>query len=593
MSARFSVYWALLLAGMSVLPRVRADEPPPRNGNDLEARADELFASWNRHDSPGCAVGIVQGGKLIYSKGFGSANLEYGVPNTPQTVIDVMSFTKSLTCACLAMLMDEGKLAPDDELRKYVPEMHPFDPPIRIRDLVCCKSGIWDQTSLSILIGCENAPQQVPLREADYFSLLAGQRTLPFQPGTEHRYSGGDYFLLGTIINRITGQSLGEFARRRIFEPLGMRRTFFQEDATRVVEQRMVGHWKPTGDEWRIWRPTGYWAGGGNLNTCVDDLYRWDQAFSGRALPRGKYLSELLEEGTLLGNRYCLDADAAMKETNRLARDDALPGKYRGLRRRQFTGGAWGMTSAMTQFPDQEFTAICLSNCEEITAWHITRRIADLYLADRLQPVAVRPTMRPASELPTASVSEAELRDKVGAYRVKNRGVIWTIALADGGLALTNHLGATMRLRPLSATRFDPEGPWQYPTTQYVFAPVDSGPPMLTTQWDEPENPGQLEFDRVELVDPTPTELAEMAGEYFCDELAAVYRLEVRDGKLWLRVNSRRWEQLDATVRDEFIPHIREPADARQITFLRNSSGQVTGLSIDYYRIRDVRFEKQ
>jgi hypothetical protein len=310
-------------------------------------------------------------------------------------------------------------------------------------------------------------------------------------------------------------------------------------------------------------------------------------------LPRGKYLNELLQEGTLLGNRYCLDADAAMKEANPRAKADAPPGQYRGLKRRQFTGGAWGMTSAMTQFPDQEFTAICLSNCDDITAWAMNRRIADLYLGDRLQPIVMRPAMRPASELPSVTLSDSELRDKIGAYRVKNRGVIWKIGLGDGGLELTDHLKKTFSLRPLSATRFDPEGPWQYPTTQFVFSPAAGGSPTLTTQWDEPENRGTLEFDRVELVDPTPDELADYAGQYASDELVAIYRLEIREGKLWLRVNSRRWEQLDATVRDEFIPHLREPADSRQITFLRDEKQKVSGLSIDYYRVRGVRFDKR
>jgi hypothetical protein len=373
-----------------------------------------------------------------------------------------------------------------------------------------------------------------------------------------------------------------------------MRRTFYEEDATRVALQRAVGHWKPKGDAWRIWRPTAYWAGGGNLNTCVEDLYRWDQAFSATRLPRGKYLNELLQEGTLLGNRYCLDVDAAVKETNPQAREDAPPGQYRGRKRRQFTGGAWGMTSAMTQFPDQEFTVICLSNSDDITAWAMNRRIADLFLADRLQPLTVRPTMRPASELPTVKLNESDLRDKVGAYRVKNRGVIWKIDLRAGGLELTNHLHDKIPLRPLSTTRFDPEGPQYYATTQFIFSPASAdGPPTLTTQWDEPENRGTLNFDRVELVDPTPEQMTKYAGQYMSDELAAVYRFEVREGKLWLRVNSRRWEQLDATVCDEFIPHAREPADLRQLTFIRNEQREVTALSIDYFRIRGVRFEKR
>ena len=104
---------------------------------------------------------------------------------------------------------------------------------------------------------------------------------------------------------------------------------------------------------------------------------------------------------------------------------------------------------------------------------------------------------------------------------------------------------------------------------------------------------GRLDFEAVELVDPTPDQLQEYAGRYESDELAATYRLIVRDGRLWLRVNSRRWEPLDATVRDEFV-HVQEPADGRIITFLRNEKGDVSGLSIDISgRLKGVRFAKR
>ena len=157
--------FTLLIAPAASGGPVFGDEPPASLPADFTARVDGLFAKWNRRDSPGCAVGIVHRGQLIYSKGFGSANLEYQAPNTPQTVFGVMSFSKSITCACLALLMDEGKLAPDDDLRKFVPEMHKFDPPIRIRDMVRCRSGLWDQISLPILVGWENAPFSIPTRK--------------------------------------------------------------------------------------------------------------------------------------------------------------------------------------------------------------------------------------------------------------------------------------------------------------------------------------------------------------------------------------------------------------------------------------------
>ena len=189
---------------------VFGDEPPAGLPANFTARVDGLFAKWNHRDTPGCGVGIVHRGQVIHSKGFGSANLEYQAPNTPQTVFDVSAVSPSLTCVCLAMLMDEGKVSPEDVLRKFVPEMHPFDPPIRIQDMVRCRTGLWDQIAAPALVGWEIAPLQHPYTEADLLSLMAGQKTLPFPPGSQYQYGMGDYFLLGLIVKRQSGQSLAE-----------------------------------------------------------------------------------------------------------------------------------------------------------------------------------------------------------------------------------------------------------------------------------------------------------------------------------------------------------------------------------------------
>ena len=102
-----------------------------------------------------------------------------------------------------------------------------------------------------------------------------------------------------------------------------------------------------------------------------------------------------------------------------------------------------------------------------------------------------------------------------------------------------------------------------------------------------------IEFRRVELTDLAPEKLIDYAGEYFNDELAATYRLTVKDGALWLRVGSRRWERLDPTVSDEFIPHIRTPHDNRIITFRRDSDHRVVGFSIAFWRVKSVDFKKR
>jgi hypothetical protein len=159
---------------------------------------------------------------------------------------------------------------------------------------------------------------------------------------------------------------------------------------------------------------------------------------------------------------------------------------------------------------------------------------------------------------------------------------------------LTDQFKATGPLRPLSATRFDPEGPGFPPTAQLVFSrPAAGSPWSFTEEWELPDNKARVEFQSVELVDPSPDQLKEYAGRYENDELAATYRLAVRDGRLWLRVNSRRWETLDPTVRDEFV-HMQEPSDLRIITFLRNDKGEVTSLAIDIGgRLRGVQFTRR
>ena len=155
----------LLISPVSSCRPAFGDEPPSSLPAEFIARVDGLFAKRDRRDTPGCAVGIVHRGQVIYSKGFGSADLEYQAPNTPQTVFDVSVVAQSLTCVCLAMLMDEGRLSPEDDLRKFVPEMHPFDRPIRIQDMVRCRTGLWDQIAAPYLVGWEIAPFSIPTRK--------------------------------------------------------------------------------------------------------------------------------------------------------------------------------------------------------------------------------------------------------------------------------------------------------------------------------------------------------------------------------------------------------------------------------------------
>jgi CubicO group peptidase (beta-lactamase class C family) len=161
-----------------------ADSASP---DEWTAKVDKLLAEYDQPEEPGISVGVVHNGELAYAKGFGAANLEYDVANTPETLFEIASFSKAFTSLCVAILMDEGRIDADDDVRKYVPELHAFDPPIRIRHLLTCHSGLWAQVHIMPLAGWENMPLHSPYFEGDLLAILSGQRTLPFEPGAEFR----------------------------------------------------------------------------------------------------------------------------------------------------------------------------------------------------------------------------------------------------------------------------------------------------------------------------------------------------------------------------------------------------------------------
>ena len=126
---------------------------------------------------------------------------------------------------------------------------------------------------------------------------------------------------------------------------------------------------------------------------------------------KGKAMNEFLRDGSVLGNRFVLDADTYVKHIHPDYFRDSPPGQYRGLKRIQFTGGFWGMTSAMSRFPNEQLTIICLSNNGEINAIRKVKEIADVLLVDKLEPLP------PKKQNVFVEVAEADLKDKVGVYR--------------------------------------------------------------------------------------------------------------------------------------------------------------------------------
>jgi CubicO group peptidase (beta-lactamase class C family) len=237
---------------------------------------DQLFAQWAGPDSPGASIAIIQDGKIVYSQGYGSANLEYGVPNTPATVFDLASASKQFTAFAIHLLAQDGKLSLDDDVRKYLPKLHDFGKVITIRQLLHHTSGVRDQSNLLLLAGWR---LEDVITDEDVARLLFQQTELNFAPGDRFLYSNSGYTLLAMVVKHVSGKTLPEFAKERIFDPLGMAHTHFQDHYGIVVKDRAYSYAPQPDGKYQYVALSDSTVGPSGLFSTVGDLARWDENF--------------------------------------------------------------------------------------------------------------------------------------------------------------------------------------------------------------------------------------------------------------------------------------------------------------------------
>lgn len=425
--------------------------PAAAQGNPIEARVDSLFAEWDLPDSPGCALGLIRDGRLIYERGYGMANLDYDIPISAQTVFYIGSVSKQFAAAAVALLAQQGTISLDDDIRTYLPEMPEYERPITIRHLIHHTSGIRDIYTLMSLAG---------LRLEDVFSddeaivLIASQRELNFAPGDEHLYSNSGYFLLAQIVKRATGTSLRQYAEENIFSSLGMANTHFHDTPDHVLKNRAISYQRRDGSLRISYLSNFNKVGAGGLYTTVQDLLRWDQNFYSGDVGGREFLAQIqtpgvLNDGSELAYAFGLTA-----------------GEHRGLSTVGHGGSMMGFRAALLQFPEQHFSVICLCNLGSINPSGLARRVADIYLADyfaeadtRAEPSPNR--FRPPDEPSEVALDAAQLVAYAGAYFSPELNVTYNIVVEDGSLLVKRRNSADSRLVATGADTFRERG-WRF-----------------------------------------------------------------------------------------------------------------------------------
>ncbi len=359
------------------------------NSNDLLSKQakleiDNIFKDFDKKNSPGYAIGIVKDTQILYSKGYGSANLDYEIPITQKSSFDIASVSKQFTAACIALLIIEGKISLETPAREFVPELAKYKDTIRVKHLVYNTSGIVDYYKLP-------RPGGKSWITFNYFDIdycirvSLSQDTLAFKPGDRWDYCNVNYMLLTKIIEKLSGQSFRQFSRQKLFAPLGMTNTFINDDATEIIKNRVTPYNKRTVEYVAAYKKEdikinneGEWLqhprnsphyGGSGVVTTVNDLLKWSKNFFTQKFG-GQTFYDWMHHTEKFPNR----------------RDNQAFGlyfdKYRGRAYVAWDGGDFGISSQLIRFIDKKVAIVVLSNLGSGEANRKANSIADILIED-------------------------------------------------------------------------------------------------------------------------------------------------------------------------------------------------------------------
>jgi CubicO group peptidase (beta-lactamase class C family) len=385
------------------------------------AAVDSVFLTVDRTASPGCALGVVQRGELIYARGYGMASLESGTPITPETALYIASTSKQFTAAAISLLAREGTLDLDGSLRRWFPELPAWADSVTPRMLVHHTSGIRDYLSLWSLAG-RGFHDAVPIEEA--LAMIARQRSTNFPPGTQHLYSNSGYLLMALLVERVSGQPLSQFSAERFFQPAGMTNTRFRDNRALPIPNRADGHiWDNGG--WQVFRTSFDLVGDGGLVTTVSDLARWERWFW-EDPARAEFRARVLERGRL-------------RSGDSLAYAFGLAhGVYRGQRTVAHGGAFLGFLAELLRFPDQHTSIIVLCNTFTGNPSGRARQVADAVLAPVLGERVAAGGAPPNSQTPTPYRADSTAwRGIPGRYTSPELEAVYTITAEKGVLRAT------------------------------------------------------------------------------------------------------------------------------------------------------------
>ena len=538
---------------------------------DPSRRADQMLARYDAPGMPGGEVRVWRNGRVLYTKGFGTADLRHGLPYRPDTPTNIGSTSKQFTAFAVLLLAERGQLSLDDDIRKHFPELPVRDDTVRVRHLLTHTSGL--REFLNLLLMTDRQVGQDMIERRELIEIIQRQPRLQNVPGAEFNYNNTAFGLAAMLVERRSGKDFPTFLRDEVFRPLGMTRTMSRTDRTTVVPNGAPGY-QPTPEGFKEAIDLAAAVGAGGIYTTVEDLQRWGE--------------NMLAPNPKVGSRAIFDtmmANTTLSDGKKSGYGMGLfTDEQRGLARVQHGGADVAHRSMLALYPSINAGVSVQSNNATFSS-DVAFEIASAFFNDAMtSSAAASGGAAPSGQAyDPASMTAARFRALEGRYALtaapafvlrffREGTTFYTQATGQPRVAMVPTSDSTFKLTGVEAVvRFerDAEGKWTKLTL------LQNGQQPATRLPDAP------------AFAPTGDALRAFAGHYYSDELDSFMTLEVRNDSLFLQ--QRRQEEARMVPGNEVD---RFSARGLGFAFERDRNGVVTGFYVDAGRTRDVRFAR-
>ncbi|WP_340064997.1 serine hydrolase [Ascidiimonas aurantiaca] len=525
---------------------------------------------------PGYALGIVQNGELVYSKGYGKANLDYDVGISDSSAFYIGSMAKQFTAAALLILESEGKLDLKKPVTDYLSDFPIYDHEITVEHLVHHTGGIRETNSLQLFQGIDRKFEEV-FDTNDIYNLVKAQKELNFKPGSEYRYSSGGYAVLAKMIEEVSGQPLRTFLQERVFDVLEMKDTFVSDNHNEIVPNRAVSYWPIDGEKYERRSQVFDAYGDGGIITTVQDLAKWDSAFYNDLLGVPGFSEKMYQKG-VLNNGNQIDYALALNVW-----------EYKGQKVIQHNGGMLGFRVDMVRFPKEKTTVILLGNSAYLDPTGDALKVAEIVLDGIFKDI--KKENKKTTELsPNVDLPIVTSKKRTGYYWTDQMNYYRRISFENDSLFLDSGNSEQRQfLLPVSQN-------------EYIL-PYSNGKTKLHFDSENDKAPLEIHFENVQRIfrkfDATPPknieELNKYVGVYESKELNTVYTFINENDKLYLHINYNQPIQIyPVEVNSNIVWNGKEMVwiGFGEIKFEINEDRVVNGFSIGDQRVSGVYFKK-